>query len=62
MTDKPTEDQSVSGEVNKQAPQPPEVPSIGQVNEPTGNGAKRSQSEKAGDREGQTREPRYDEA
>jgi len=48
MSDKPTEDQPVPGETNRQAPEPPAVP--------------KPRPEKAGDREGQTREPGYDEA
>ncbi|MFP5515905.1 MAG: hypothetical protein ACLGJC_22835 [Alphaproteobacteria bacterium] len=59
MSDKPTEDQPTQGERNRQAP---ETPSIGQTKEPAGNDPKKSDSEKASDREGQTREPGYDEA
>ncbi|HYF88776.1 hypothetical protein [Azospirillum sp.] len=59
MSDKPTEDQPTEGERNRQAP---ETPSIGQSEEPTGNAPKKPGSEKASDREGQTREPGYDEA
>ncbi|MCG5239848.1 hypothetical protein [Azospirillum doebereinerae] len=49
MSDKPMEDQPVPGAINKQAPKQPD----------TGNAPK---PEKADDREGQTREPGYDEA
>lgn len=59
MSDKPAEDQPVQGEVNKQAP---DVPSIRSEKEPNGNDVKRPASEKANDREGQTREQGYDEA
>lgn len=59
MSDKPTEDQPVEGEVNKQAP---ETPSAGAEKAPDGSGMKRPGSETASDREGQTREPGYDEA
>lgn len=59
MSDRPKEDQSVPGETNKQVP---EVPSIGQDQEPAGNGVQRPKAEKAEDAEGQTREPGYDEA
>lgn len=59
MSDRPTEDQPVSGEVNQQVP---EVPSIGQDKEPAGNGTRRPKAEKTDDAEGQTREPGYDEA
>jgi len=48
MSDKPTEDQPVPGEINKQVPEQP--------------GARKPQPEKADDREGQTRELGYDEA
>lgn len=58
MSDKPTEDQPVPGESNRQAPQPPDTPSLGQEREPQGGRG----PEKAKDREGQTREPGYDEA
>jgi hypothetical protein len=54
MSDKPTEDQPVQGEVNKQTP--------GQGQEPTGKSEKPTGGEKARDYEGQTREPGYDEA
>lgn len=59
MSDKPTQDQPVEGEVNKQAP---ESPSVSPKKPRNGNDAKRPDSEKASDREGQTREPGYDEA
>lgn len=59
MSDKPTQDQPVEGEVNKQAPK---TPSTGPEKAPNGNGMKRPDSETASDREGQTREPGYDEA
>ncbi len=59
MSDKPTEDQPTQGERNRQAP---DLPSIGQNKESTGNAPKKPASEKASDREGQTREPGYDEA
>lgn len=59
MSDRPKEDQPVSGEVNQQIPK---VPSIGQDKEPAGNGMQRPKAEKAKDAEGQTREPGYDEA
>jgi hypothetical protein len=52
MSDKPTEDQPVQGEVNKQAP---ETPSTRNDSKPTSSG-------KPSDRKGQTREPGYDEA
>lgn len=52
MSDKPTEDQPVQGEVNKQTPEKPSA----------ANNGKRTGSEKPNDREGQTREPGYDEA
>lgn len=54
MSDKPTDDRSES--------QPPDAPSSDPGNAPTGAGVKRSDSEKASDREGQTREAGYDEA
>ncbi|WP_159107417.1 hypothetical protein [Azospirillum sp. B506] len=54
MNDKPTDDQPVQGEVNKQTPD--------QGKEPARKGGKPTGGEKAGDREGQTREPGYDEA
>lgn len=59
MSDKPTQDQPVEGEVNKQAP---ESPSVRPEKAPNGNDAKRPDSGKASEREGQTREPGYDEA
>lgn len=62
MSDKPTEDQPIPGEINRQAPEPPETPSLGQEREPRGDRAKRPKPENADDREGQTREPGYDEA
>lgn len=52
MSDKPTEDQPVQGEANKQVPETPS----------TANDGKRTGSEKTSDREGQTREAGYDEA
>ncbi|WP_158285580.1 hypothetical protein [Azospirillum sp. TSA6c] len=52
MSDKPTEDQPVQGEANKQAPETPS----------TGNDSKPTISDKPSDREGQMREPGYDAA
>ncbi|MBP2301155.1 hypothetical protein [Azospirillum picis] len=61
MIDKPTDDQPVPGEVNRQAPQQPETPP-GRDNGPTEGGAPHPKTEKADERAGQTREPGYDEA
>ena len=52
MSDKPNEDQPTQGERNRQAPDSPSI----------GHDPKKPASEKASDREGQTREPGYDEA
>ncbi|WP_372399696.1 hypothetical protein ABMY26_29265 [Azospirillum sp. HJ39] len=52
MSDKPTEDQPVPDAVNRQVPK----------KRPDGDAAHRPGPGQADDREGQTREPGYDEA